>query len=165
MFLWSRIPMKIFWQNKTDSRLPGLVIWNETTRIKKTLSINSLLRSWLPHSCWQTVHMWKRSKESCRHVLCSKDRWFIGHWVVSGHAFIREVAVILEQQEASTHYCTHMSFIILVSSALTTRFRMMPELSAISAVSLWRTLWNSSTCSWKWLACIKYRTAGYFGVH
>ena len=53
-----------------------------------------------------------------------------------GHAFIREVAVILEQQEDTTHYWTNMSFIILASSALTTRFRMMPELSAISAVSL-----------------------------
>ena len=38
-----------------------------------------------------------------------------------------------------------MSFIILASSARTTRFLMRAELSAISAVSFLRILWYSST--------------------
>ena len=136
IFSWSRIP-----------------IWNETTHQE-----NRVLTACYVHGYYKAVgqlHTCEREAKNVVGTYCgSKDSWFIGHWVVSGHAFIWEVAVILEQQEDTTHYCTHMSFIILASSALTTRFRMMPELSAISAVSLWRTLWNSSTCSWKWLACI-----------
>ena len=46
-----------------------------------------------------------------------------------------------------------MSFIILASSARTTRFRMSAELSAISALNFCLTLWSSSTCSNHHVVC------------
>ena len=67
---YSQIVLKSMWLPiLVDSTFPGLVIWNETTHTKKTWSTNSLLCLWLPHSCWWTTRVRKRTEECCRHIL------------------------------------------------------------------------------------------------
>ena len=45
--------MNIFWQNKIDYMLPGLVIWNETMHIKKRGHVASFPGSnTLEHEHW-----------------------------------------------------------------------------------------------------------------
>ena len=65
---------------------PGLVIWNEMMHAKKTWNTNSLLHLWLPRSCWQTTHVWKRTEDAVGMYCGSKDGHFIRHRE-SCHAF------------------------------------------------------------------------------
>ena len=84
-------------------------------------STNSLLRSWVPRSCWQTTHI-RESDKRCRHVLWQLRQLF-SHVCQELPVGIKDEAVSCEIASCVVKPCTNMywpwwSFVVKYISCL-----------------------------------------------